>query len=54
MAGDLIRVGLNGWGQVVLFCDGCKETFAGVEGMLLTELQELAQNHKCEVTGERS
>jgi hypothetical protein len=46
---ETIHVGLNGWGDVVLYCDGCKETFANkVQTKTLKEINDLAENHKCD------
>lgn len=43
------RVGLSGWGDVVMFCERCGDTFATkLQTKTLEELNELAQKHKCE------
>lgn len=47
----LTIVGLNPLGDVVLFCDRCKDTFAKkVQGMTMEELTNLKNRHKCEAT----
>lgn len=51
--GDLsnqkFRIGINGFGFVVMFCEVCTETFAkNVAGKTLAELFELRSAHKCE------
>lgn len=44
-------VGLNPLGNVVLFCDLCKETYSKkLQGMTLEEILSLKDAHKCEPT----
>ena len=44
-----IHVGVNGWGDVVLYCGKCKDTFAKkIQTKTLKEINDLAGAHGCE------
>jgi hypothetical protein len=45
---DKTRVGLNGWGDLVMLCEVCQETFAKqIQNKTLEELLKLDESHRC-------
>lgn len=47
---ETIRIGLNGWGDVVLYCEKCKDTFEDkLQTKTLKEVNDLAEAHECVV-----
>jgi len=45
---ESFKIGLNGWGDLVMFHEDCQDTFAkDLQGKSLKDLAALALSHQC-------